>query len=217
MLEIKNLSFSYDNNVRILDDLDVVFDRGQTYAIIGESGEGKSTLLSVLAGLDNRYEGIIKCEGSEIKKSKLKRFNQDEISIIFQDNNLLNYMSIIENIKQGCIVKKKPVNIEVLSKYLSDFNLKKLNVNAYPNILSGGQQQRIAIIRSLISNTSIILADEPTANLDKKNANIIIRQLQHLAKNENKIVIIVTHSNEIAKRCDVKYRLMDGKLENIAS
>ncbi len=211
MLELKNVSFSY-NEKKILDNINVTFEPRNVYAIKGESGSGKTTLLSILAGLDKRYTGKLVYNNQELLKSSFTKYNQNEISIIFQDNNLIHYLSILDNIKQSCIIKNKSLNSELLENYIAEFNLGKLDLKSYPKVLSGGEQQRIAIIRSLISDTKIILADEPTASLDKKNANIIFNNLKFLAKQENKIVIIVTHDNSVSNKCDVVYKIENKKL-----
>lgn len=212
MLEIKNLTFSYDTNNQVLQDINAAFNEGEVIAIQGKSGQGKSTLLSILSGLENDFEGELIYQNQIINKKQLFDYNIKNISMIFQDLNLINYLSIKDNIKQGYIIKDKKVNEQDLQDYLKMFNLEELDINKMPSSLSGGQQQRIAIIRALLANTSIILADEPTSSVDKQNSTIIIDELKKLAKEQNKIVIIVTHDEAVAKMCDQTYLLDGGKL-----
>ena len=212
MLEIKDLSFGYENNKIILDDINMEFVSGKVIAIQGESGQGKSTLLAILAGLEKGFEGRLILDGELINKGQLYDYNKKNISIIFQELNLIKYLDVYDNIKQGCLVKQKKFAKEKMVEYLSTLNLTDLNLKKYPATLSGGQQQRVAIIRALLSDTKIILADEPTASIDQKNADTIIGELKILACQEDKIVIVVTHDNHIAKQCDEIYVLENTKL-----
>lgn len=215
MLEIKNISFSYEANNMILQDLDMSFNEGKVVAIQGESGEGKSTLLTILSGLESRFQGEIILDDKVINKSELHKYNKENIGIIFQELNLINYLNLQDNLLQGCLVKNKPIDTNKMKEYLDYFNLSDLDLNKYPTTLSGGQQQRIAIIRALLSDMKIILADEPTASIDSKNSNLIIEQLKELAKKESKIVIVITHDNEIASQCDEIYSLKNKKMLKI--
>lgn len=215
MLEIKNISFSYEQNNMILEDLSMSFEEGKVVAIQGESGQGKSTLLTILSGLETRYQGEIILDGQVINKSDLHKYNKENVGIIFQELNLINYLNLKDNLLQGCLVKNKPINLDKMNEYLQHFNVSDLDLNKYPSTLSGGQQQRIAIIRALLSDMKIILADEPTASIDSKNSSLIIEQLKDLAKKENKIVIVITHDNEIALECDEIYSLKNKKLLKI--
>ncbi|MDF9866910.1 putative ABC transport system ATP-binding protein [Bacilli bacterium PM5-3] len=212
MLEIKDLSFSYDNKQMILENVNMKFKEGRVIAIQGESGQGKSTLLAILAGLESNFDGQIILNDELINKGKLYQYNKDNISIIFQELNLIKYLDILDNIKQGCFIKNKVFEKDKMFDYLKMLNLDNLNLAKFPSTLSGGQQQRIAIIRALLSDTKIILADEPTASIDAKNADTIISEMKLLASKENKIVIVVTHDNLIAKQCDEVYLLENTKL-----
>ncbi|MDR1782388.1 MAG: ATP-binding cassette domain-containing protein [Bacilli bacterium] len=212
MLKLKDISFSYQNNVEIFDKLNIEFEENKTYAIQGVSGSGKTTLLNIIAGLDDSYKGEIIYQDQVIDKNKLQDYRKNRVSIIFQDNNLLNYLNIKDNIKQGCLIKNKAFDEALFNEYLTQFKLDNLNLNSYPSILSGGQQQRVAIIRSLLSKTDIILADEPTASVDEVTAMKIIEELKELSHNENKLVIIVTHQKDIANKCDYVYHLQDYNL-----
>lgn len=207
MLEIRNMNFSYDAKNEILKDLNMSFNEGNVVAIQGESGEGKSTLLTILSGLESRYNGDIVLDDKIINKGDLHKYNKENVGIVFQELNLINYLNLKDNILQGCQVKNKQVDLEKMHAYLEHFNLSDLDLNKFPSTLSGGQQQRIAIIRALLSDMKIILADEPTASIDRKNSYKIINQLKELAKKEDKIVIVITHDNGIAKECDEIYNL----------
>lgn len=212
MLEIKNLSFSYESDIMVLEDININFESGKVIAIQGESGQGKSTLLAILAGLEKSYTGEIVLDGQVINKNNLYKYNKENISMIFQELNLIKYLNIVDNIKQGCLVKQKAFNLDLMNDYIKRLNLEKLNLSKYPSALSGGQQQRVAIIRALLSDTKVILADEPTASIDSKNANAIINELKELACSEDKIIIVVTHDNGIAKQCDEILLLDNTKL-----
>ncbi|MDL2211771.1 ATP-binding cassette domain-containing protein [Erysipelotrichaceae bacterium OttesenSCG-928-M19] len=212
MLEIRNLSFSYDKQTKILDDLNVQFNSGKVIAIQGESGQGKSTLLAILAGLEKDFEGQLVLDDEIINKAQLFKYSKENISMIFQELNLIKYLNLVDNIKQGCLIKGKAFSQEKMREYLEIVNLSDLDLNKYPATISGGQQQRIAIIRALLADTKIILADEPTASIDQKNADAIINELKELAKQEDKIVIVVTHDNYIAKQCNEIYYLNDTSL-----
>lgn len=215
MLKIENLSFNYGSK-KILDDLNIEFETGKLYAIQGESGAGKTTLLSSLAGIDDRYTGSLLYDNKEISKSNLKKYNKEHVSIIFQSLNLIDYLTVYENIQVAAKIKVgKKIDNKEIQKYLNLFKLEDITEKTYPNQLSGGQQQRVAIIRGIITESDIIIADEPTGSLDEKNTKIITEELRRLAIEENKIVIIVTHTKEVANSCDVKYELENGKIMNL--
>lgn len=213
MLEIKDISFSYQKDKHILKNVNACFEQGKVIAVQGESGQGKSTLLTILSGLEKDYEGSIVLDGNIVDKKSLHNFNRESISIIFQDLNLLNYLNIEENLRQGCLVKQKECSDIMQKACLEFFSIQNLNLKDYPAKISGGQQQRVAIIRALLSDTKIILADEPTANIDAKNAKTIVQVIAQVAKQENKIVILVTHDDNIAKLCDETYFLRDKTLQ----
>ena len=191
----------------IRDRLDVnqTFELGQFYAIIGSSGVGKSTLLSLLAGLDEPQEGNIYFENEDIKKKGYSYHRRNHISLVFQNYNLIDYLTPLENVR---LVNKKASPSLLLELGLNQDQIKR-NVMK----LSGGQQQRVAIARALASHAPIILADEPTGNLDNSTANEIIEILKKMAKKRNKCVIVVTHSKEVANSADVVLELKDKRLQ----
>lgn len=206
VLEISELSYRYKNSrENILLDVNQTFELGQFYVIIGSSGAGKSTLLSLLAGLDEPQEGNIYFENEDIKKKGYSCHRRNHISLVFQNYNLIDYLTPLENVR---LVNKKASPSLLLELGLNQDQIKR-NVMK----LSGGQQQRVAIARALASHAPIILADEPTGNLDNSAANEIIEILKKMAKKRNKCVIVVTHSKEVANSADVILELKDKRLQ----
>ena len=208
ILEIKNVTYNYsDSNENVLSSVNQKFEIGKFYAIIGKSGAGKSTLLSLLAGLDKPQKGQILFKGEDIEKDGYSNHRKNNISLVFQNYNLIDYLTPLENVRL--------VNKNASEKILLDLGLDKSQINRNVMKLSGGQQQRVAIARALSSIAPIILADEPTGNLDDETASEIIKILKKLAKEKNKCVIVVTHSKEVANSADVILKLSDKKLKKI--
>ena len=208
ILEIKNVTYNYsDSNENVLSSVNQKFEIGKFYAIIGKSGAGKSTLLSLLAGLDQPQKGQILYKGEDIEKQGYNNHRKNNISLVFQNYNLIDYLTPLENVRL--------VNKNASEKILLDLGLDKSQINRNVMKLSGGQQQRVAIARALSSIAPIILADEPTGNLDDETASEIIKILKKLAKEKNKCVIVVTHSKEVANSADVILKLSDKKLKKI--
>lgn len=208
ILEIKNVAYNYsDSNENVLSSVNQKFEIGKFYAIIGKSGEGKSTLLSLLAGLDKPQKGQILFKGEDIEKDGYSNHRKNNISLVFQNYNLIDYLTPLENVRL--------VNKNASEKILLDLGLDKSQINRNVMKLSGGQQQRVAIARALSSIAPIILADEPTGNLDDETASEIIKILKKLAKEKNKCVIVVTHSKEVANSADIILKLSDKKLKKI--
>ncbi len=208
VLEIKNVTYSYSNSrEKVLSSVNQKFELGQFYAIIGKSGTGKSTLLSLLAGLDKPKSGKILFESEDIEKKGYSNHRKNNISLVFQNYNLIDYLSPLENIRL--------VNSKASEDILLELGLDKSQVKRNVMKLSGGQQQRVAIARALVSEAPVILADEPTGNLDGGTAGEIIDVLKKLAKERNKCVIVVTHSKEVAKAADVVLELDSKKLKEV--
>lgn len=206
ILEIDNVSYRYKNTrENILEDVNQTFESGQFYAIIGASGAGKSTLLSLLAGLDEPQEGHILFEQEDIKQKGYSYHRRHHISLVFQNYNLIDYLTPLENVR---LVDKKASSLILIELGLNPNQIKR-NVMK----LSGGQQQRVAIARALASKAPVILADEPTGNLDENTADEIITILKKMAKERNKCVIVVTHSKQLAQSADVVLELKDKKLQ----
>lgn len=206
ILEIDNVSYRYKNTrENILEDVNQTFESGQFYAIIGASGAGKSTLLSLLAGLDEPQEGHILFEQEDIKQKGYSYHRRHHISLVFQNYNLIDYLTALENVR---LVDKK-----ASSSILIELGLNPNQIKRNVMKLSGGQQQRVAIARALASKAPVILADEPTGNLDENTADEIITILKKMAKERNKCVIVVTHSKQLAQSADVVLELKDKKLQ----
>ena len=208
ILEIKNVTYNYLNSRElVLSSVNQKFEIGKFYAIIGKSGAGKSTLLSLLAGLDKPQKGQILFNGNDIEKDGYSNHRKNNISLVFQNYNLIDYLTPIENVRL--------VNKNASETILFELGLDKSQINRNVMRLSGGQQQRVAIARALVSEAPIILADEPTGNLDVDTAGEIIEILKKLAKERNKCVIVVTHSKEVANSADIVLELRDRKLKSI--
>jgi len=208
ILEIKNVTYNYSNsNELVLSKVNQKFEIGKFYAIIGKSGAGKSTLLSLLAGLDKPQKGQILFKGNNIEKDGYSNHRKNNISLVFQNYNLIDYLTPLENVRL--------VNKNASETILFELGLDKSQINRNVMKLSGGQQQRVAIARALVSEAPIILADEPTGNLDVDTAGEIIEILKKLAKERNKCVIVVTHSKEVANSADIILELRDRKLKKI--
>ncbi len=208
ILEIKNVTYNYSNSSElVLSNVNQKFEIGKFYAIIGKSGAGKSTLLSLLAGLDKPQNGQILFKGNDIEKDGYSNHRKNNISLVFQNYNLIDYLTPLENVRL--------VNKNASETILFELGLDKSQINRNVMKLSGGQQQRVAIARALVSEAPIILADEPTGNLDVDTAGEIIEILKKLAKERNKCVIVVTHSKEVANSADIVLELRDRKLKKI--
>lgn len=205
LLQLQDLTYRYKNTAEaVLYQINYNFEPGKFYSIIGESGAGKSTLLSLLAGLDSPVEGSILFQGEDIRKKGYSYHRMHHISLVFQNYNLIDYLSPLENIR---LVNKKASKDTLLELGLDESQIKR-NVLQ----LSGGQQQRVAIARSLVLEAPVILADEPTGNLDPKTAGDIVELLKSLVQKTGKCVIVVTHSKEVAQASDITLELKDKKL-----
>lgn len=210
ILELKDLTYSYPNaeyvnlEDKILSSVNYEFEEGKFYAIVGKSGTGKSTLLSLLAGLDEPKKGDVLFKEYSLEDIGYSDYRKNNISIVFQNYNLIDYLTPMENVRL--------VNREAKEDILYELGLVDSQINRNINMLSGGQQQRVAIARALASDTPVILADEPTGNLDENTSAEIVDIFKKLAKEKNKCVIVVTHSNELANSADVILELKNKKL-----
>lgn len=208
ILEIKNVTYSYANSKeKVLSLINQSFELGKFYAIIGKSGTGKSTLLSLMAGLDKPNSGEILFNNENIEKTGYSNHRKNNISLVFQNYNLIDYLSPLENIRL--------VNSKASEDILLELGLDRSQTRRNVMKLSGGQQQRVAIARALVSEAPVILADEPTGNLDEATAGEIIDVLKKLAKERNKCVIVVTHSKEVASAADIILELNNKKLKEV--
>lgn len=213
ILEVKDCYFTYpdgDHRKVILDHINVSFEQGKCYTILGTSGSGKTTFLSLLAGLDKPENGEILYKEKSILEIGYESFRRNAVSIVFQAYNLIPYMTAQENVMVATAITdnpmpkdKKTYALELLNKVDIDENKAK----RYIHRLSGGEQQRVAIARAIATNVDIILADEPTGNLDEKTGETIMDLFTQIAHQENKCVIIVTHSKKIANASDIILKL----------
>lgn len=206
MLEIKNIYYAYKSkkDKTILNDISATFKDGIFYSIVGSSGAGKTTLLSLLAGLDTPVKGAVLCNGEDIQKKGLNYHRKHNISLVFQNYNLIDYLTAVENVKLGG--KKNPETL------LKEVGIEQGDWKRNVLQLSGGQQQRVAIARALASDANILLADEPTGNLDETTADEIIALLKKTAHELGKCVIVVTHSKHLAAEADVVLRIDNGSI-----
>ena len=220
ILETRDLVKYYgkgDNLVKAIDHTDLIIEPGEFTAIVGRSGSGKSTLLHMLGGLDRPDSGKVLIEGRDIfqlKDEKLAVFRRRKIGFIFQSYNLVPSLNVWENIVLPIGLDGKKVDTEYVMDIICRIGMED-KLKSLPNTLSGGQQQRVAIARALASRPAIILADEPTGNLDESTALEIIEMLNKLAKSRNKCVIVVTHSKEVAKAADYILEIKDKNLKEI--
>ena len=216
-LTVENVFYTYTSKyqkVNALNGIDCVFDGGKFYAITGRSGSGKTTLLALMAGLDHPVSGRIQFEGKDYRSLNLDTLRRKDIIIIFQNYQLFSYLTVEENIMYSMElnrVNKKEASKSV-AKWLSAVGLEESCRKKYPTALSGGEQQRVAIARALASGAKVILADEPTGNLDSENSANIIRIFRNLVQTEGYCVILVTHDLDIAKQADLTYHILDGKM-----
>ena len=215
ILETKNLKYRYSDAGKdeyVLENINMSFDEGKMYAIRGKSGSGKTTLLSLISGLEKKYLGEILYDDKPLKKMNLDKYRSKDIGIVFQSYNLLPTYTALENIILSMDINntrginKKEKALELMKKVgLNEAHSKRKVLR-----LSGGEQQRIAIARSLSYNPRIILADEPTGNLDKESQDEILNIFRDLEHKENKCVIIVTHSKNVCDSVDKVYELKKG-------
>lgn len=204
ILEVKDLKYSYENNKPVLREINAKLEQGKMYAILGPSGCGKTTLLPLLGGLDSPSSGQILYRGEDIANTGLDNRRRSHVAFIFQSYNLIDYLTPMENVALTSKLPPLPILEQLgLTPEESKRNVLKL---------SGGQQQRVAIARALASDAQVILADEPTGNLDEDTAAEITAILKESAHKSGKCVAIVTHSGELAKQADVVMRLKKGIL-----
>lgn len=205
ILQLDHLDYVYPGtSTQILADVCTDFQIGKFYAIVGASGAGKSTLLNLLAGLDKPTSGAVRFDGTDIAETGYPQHRKKQISLVFQNYNLIDYLTPLENLRL--------VNGKAGIETLIQLGLSEKEARRSVMALSGGQQQRVAIGRALVSGAPIILADEPTGNLDEDTAREVIDILQRAAHEQEKCVIVVTHSRQLARSADVTLRLNRRKL-----
>ena len=218
ILKLENINYSYIDGGyerQILKDLSYSFEEGKFYTVLGPSGSGKTTLLSIIAGLDTPNSGEIFFEGRNIKEIGLHKYRRNSISIVFQQYNLISYLTAVENVLLAMSEtdNKLPKDRKnVAYNLLERFGIVRTKADRMVNQLSGGEQQRVAIARSLASNVNLIFADEPTGNLDTATEKEIISIFKELAHDFGKTIIVVTHSDTVSALSDQRVLLRDGKL-----
>ena len=221
IIEIQNLEKSYNKKkIKVISKVSYKFKKGKIYSLIGPSGSGKSTLLNLLSLIDIPNSGTILINGEKInfkEKTKNDQIRSNKIGIIYQDKNLLTDFNVIENIylPRLAITNNKKEAIKDSKNLLKKFNLQKRQ-NHFTSELSGGEMQRVAIARALINSPNIILADEPTGNLDFKNAKIVFKTLLKL-RSKNRLIIYATHNRYFANLADCKIELFNGKVRTISN
>ncbi len=215
VLNLKNVTYAYKNTSKpAVSGISCEFEAGKVYAIVGPSGSGKSTMLSMLAGLDLPTEGEIDFDGENIAGLDLDRYRRENISMIFQAFHLFPLLTVMENVcfpMELCGVHPKDARPRA-EALLEGVGITKEQMGRFPSKLSGGERQRVAIARSLASSARVILADEPTGNLDSANTQNIIEILVSLAHEKGYCVIIVTHDSEVADAADFAFRMRDGSI-----
>ena len=218
LLELKNISktfFSGDRRINLFNNINLNIKKGDLIALVGPSGSGKSTFLHMLALLEEPNKGRIylsKRDTGKMSENEKDKVRREKISIIFQNNNLLNDFTALENILMPLYIKGD-INQRAKDKGLKILSEVKLNnrANHFPSELSGGEQQRVAIARSIISDTNLILADEPTGNLDRKTSKNVFNYFKNLQK-KNKAILFATHNRELANMADYKLSISNSKL-----
>ena len=217
ILKVENLTKTYgsgENLVHAVDDVSFSVEKGEFVAIVGASGSGKSTLLHLIGGVDRPTSGKIFVNGNDISKmndDKLAVFRRRQVGIVYQFYNLIPILTVEENITLPCDLDGRGVDRERLEMILDSFGLRARRKHL-PNQLSGGQQQRTSIARALINNPSLVLADEPTGNLDSKSSEEVMSMLKMCNQSYGQTVIMITHNLDIAKQADRIITISDGKI-----
>lgn len=215
VLSLQDVEYHYANSEKIvLKKVNAEFEKGKLYAIMGRSGAGKSTMLSVLAGLDIVSSGKILYKDIDIRNIDRDKYRAKDIGVIFQAYNLLQNASAAQNITLSMSISDMKIRNKKEKAYeiLKQVGIDKESANRKILKLSGGEQQRVGIARAISHNPDIVIADEPTGNLDYETEQKVMQILIDLAHNSEKCVIIVTHSNEVAAYADIVYNLQNGKL-----
>lgn len=218
ILQLENVHYTYQTQyqkVEALKGISYTFAPGQVHAIVGRSGSGKTTLLSLMAGLDLPTEGQVLCHGVPTESMKLETYRRENVAVIYQSFRLFPLLTVAENIMYPMELRgvKPKVAREKAAELIERVGLPESALNRYPTMLSGGEQQRVAIARALGMDTKILLADEPTGNLDTANSENIFLILQELAHEEGYCVVIVTHDLAIAEKSDRVLELQDGAVK----
>ena len=217
VFELRDVKYVYRSqyqSVEALKGITCSFEAGRVYSIMGSSGSGKTTLLSLMAGLDVPTEGSVLCEGVSTDDIDLEKYRRERVAVIYQDFRLFPLLTVAENVMYPMELKgMKPAQAKKCAiELIGKVGLPETASDRFPAMLSGGEQQRVAIARALGMETKVILADEPTGNLDSENSEKIFGILEALAHEDGYCVVIVTHDSEIGARADMTFRLHDGEL-----
>lgn len=219
-IKVENVSYSYQNQyqrIEAVKEVSCSFEAGNLYAITGESGSGKSTFLSLLAGLDRPESGTILIEGENLQEMDRDAYRRKQVSVVYQAFHLFPLLNALENVMY-------PLELQGLSRQearqraaecLEEVGLEKKILNQYPKMMSGGEQQRVAIARAAAAGGEIILADEPTGNLDSGNEENVVALLKELAHEDGYTVIVITHNQRVADETDHVFRMKDGSMEQV--
>ena len=217
-IKVESVSYSYQNKyqtVEAVKDVTCTFETGKMYVITGESGSGKSTFLSLLAGLDIPKNGTITVDGEDLSRIDRDAYRREKVAVIYQAFHLFPLLTALENVMypleiQGVARKEARERAE---EYLKEVGIDEKKFGKYPRMMSGGEQQRTAVARAMASGGRILLADEPTGNLDTENEEKIVELLISLAHDRDFTVIMVTHNRQIADRADVRLVMKDGRMK----
>ncbi|WP_045797968.1 ABC transporter ATP-binding protein [Streptococcus equinus] len=216
-LQTKNIGYWYTNNPDdyLFKDVNLTFEKGKVYSILGQSGSGKTTFLSLLAGLDSPKTGQIYLDDTDINKSGLTNYRRNAVSTIFQAYNLMTYMTARQNVQTALEISNKSVDNAKIEELFELVGIPREMIDKPVLKLSGGQQQRVAIVRALATGHDLIIADEPTGNLDEETTQDIVSIFKEIAHQQNKTVIIVTHETAVAKGTDVIFELKKKQFTQI--
>ena len=217
-IKVESVSYSYQNKyqtVEAVKEVTCTFETGKMYVITGESGSGKSTFLSLLAGLDIPKNGTITVDGEDLSRIDRDAYRREKVAVIYQAFHLFPLLTALENVMypleiQGVARKEARERAE---EYLKEVGIDEKKFRKYPRMMSGGEQQRTAVARAMASGGRILLADEPTGNLDTENEEKIVELLISLAHDRDFTVIMVTHNRQIAERADVRLVMKDGRMQ----
>ncbi|MBR0372985.1 MAG: ABC transporter ATP-binding protein [Mogibacterium sp.] len=217
VIELHDVKYVYQTQYQrteALRGISYTFEPGRVYAILGSSGSGKTTLLSLMAGLDVPTDGIVLCEGVSTADIDLEQYRRERVAMIYQDFRLFPLLTAVENVMYPIELRgMKPAEAKNRSiELLKKVGLPETVLDRFPAMLSGGEQQRVAIARALGMETKLLLADEPTGNLDSQNGETVFKILEDLAHEDGYCVVIVTHDEDLAKHADESIRLHDGEI-----